>query len=113
MKKTIISLITSMVVLSMFFITPAKALEETIAFAVQDDHVAVILNAPNENVEAFTLKATFQITAENTDIKEEKVKFSFNDKIKSVVKEYRVEDNQLTIYLSGQENLFAQEKLDN
>lgn len=111
MKKTIISFITSVVVLSMLVMTPAKALENSIAFASQDDQILVTLNVKDTNIEALTMKASFQIKAQNGDIKKEDVQFHFDQSIKSVVKEYRYDSGLLTIYISGQDNLFANKQV--
>ena len=75
MKKTIISFITSVVVLSMLVMTPAKALENSIAFASQDDQILVTLNVKDTNIEALTMKASFQIKAQNGDIKKKMFNF--------------------------------------
>ena len=113
MKKTIVSLITSMVVLSMLIMTPVKALENAIVFTTQNDQILVTLNVSDTNKEALTMKASFQIKAQNGSVTKENIKFHFDQDIKSVVKEYRYDNsrNILTIYISGQENLFANKQV--
>ncbi len=113
MKKTIISIMTSMVVLSMLIMTPVKALENAIAFTSQNDQILVTLNVKDTNKEVLTMKASFQIKAQDENMTKENIQFHFNQDIQSVVKEYRYDTRRhiLTIYISGQENLFANKQL--
>ena len=111
MKKTIIAFITSVFVLSMAIITPLNALEGTIAFTSQDDQIAVTLNVSDTSVEALTMKASFEIKAENKEIEKNDIQFNFDESIQSSIKEYRYDNNILTIYISGNDNLFANEQI--
>lgn len=111
MKKTIISFLTSVVVLSMLIITPAKAAENTVDFASQNGQVVVTLNITDTNKEALSMKVSFQIKALTGEINEENVQFLFDENIQSVVKEYRYDSGVLTIYISGEQDLFANEQV--
>ena len=93
MKKTIIAFITSVFVLSMAIITPLNALEGTIAFTSQDDQIAVTLNVSDTSVEALTMKASFEIKAENKEIEKNDIQFNFDESIQSSIKEYRYDNN--------------------
>lgn len=111
MKKTIISILTSVVVLSMLIITPVKAAENTVDFTSQNGQVVVTLNVTDTNKEALSMKASFQIEVLTGKINEGNVQFLFDESIQSVVKEYRYDNNILTIYISGEQDLFANQQL--
>lgn len=111
MKKAIIAFITSVFVLSMAIITPVNALEGTIAFTSQDDQIAVTLNVSDTSVEALTMKASFEIKAEDKEIEKDDILFNFDESIQSLIKEYRYDNDILTIYISGQDNLFINEQI--
>lgn len=111
MKKTIISFLTSVVVLSMLIITPAKATENTVDFATQNGQVVVTLNITDTNKEAMSLKASFQIKALTGEINDGDVQFLFDESIQSVVKEYRYNSGVLSIYISGKQDLFENQQV--
>lgn len=111
MKKTIISILTSVVVLSMLIITPVKAAENTVDFTSQNGQVVVTLNVTDTNKEALSMKASFQIEVLTGKINEGNVQFLFDESIQNVVKEYRYDNNILTIYISGEQDLFANQQL--
>ena len=113
MKKTIVSFITSMVVLSMLIMTPVKAAGNAITFTTQNDQILVTLNVTDTNIEALTMKASFQVKAQKGSVTKENIQFHFDQDIQSVVKEYRYDNsnNILTIYISGQNNLFSNKQL--
>lgn len=113
MKKTIISFMTSMVVLSMLIMTPVKAAENAVVFTTQNDQILVTLNVTDTNKEALTMKASFQIKAQKGSVTKENIQFHFDQNIKSVVKEYRYDNtsNILTIYISGRDNLFTNQQV--
>ena len=113
MKKTIISFMTSMVVLSMLIMTPVKAAENAVVFTTQNDQILVTLNVTDTNKEALTMKASFQIKAQKGSVTKENIQFHFDQDIKSVVKEYRYDNtsNILTIYISGQNNILSNQQV--
>lgn len=111
MKKTIISILTSVVVLSMLIITPVKAAENTVDFTSQNGQVVVTLNVTDTNKEALSMKTSFQIEVLTGKINEGDVQFLFDESIQNVVKEYRYDNNILTIYISGEQDLFANQQL--
>lgn len=111
MKKTIISFLTSVVVLSMLIITPAKATENTVDFATQNGQVVVTLNVTDTNKEAMSLKASFQIKALTGEINDGDVQFFFDESIQNVVKEYRYNSGVLSIYISGKQDLFENQQV--
>lgn len=111
MKKTIISILTSVVVLSMLIITPVKAAENTVDFTSQNGQVVVTLNVTDANKEALSMKTSFQIEVLTGKINEGDVQFLFDESIQNVVKEYRYDNNILTIYISGEQDLFANQQL--
>lgn len=111
MKKTIISFLTSVVVLSMLIITPAKATENTVDFATQNGQVVVTLNVTDANKEALSLKASFQIKAVTGEINDGDVQFLFDESIQNVVKEYRYDSGVLSIYISGKQDLFENQQV--
>lgn len=111
MKKAIIALISHIVVLSMMIIIPVKALDHSLALTNQDDQIAVTLHIGDTNEDALTLKATFKVEAEDEKLEAENIQFHFNDSINSVIKEYRYDNGLLTIYISGEENLFANQQI--
>lgn len=111
MKKTIISILTSVVVLSMLIITPVKAAENTVDFTSQNGQVVVTLNVTDANKEALSMKTSFQIEVLTGKINEGDVQFLYDESIQNVVKEYRYDNNILTIYISGEQDLFANQQL--
>lgn len=111
MKKAIIAFISHIVVLSMMIIIPVKALDHSLALTNQDDQIAVTLHIGDTNEDALTLKATFKVEAEDEKLEASHIQFHFNDSITSVIKEYRYDNGLLTIYISGEENLFANQQL--
>lgn len=111
MKKTVIAFLTVFSVLSMI-IAPVKALENSIALTRQDDQIAVTLNVNENQGDALTMQASFQIEAKNGSVEKDQIQFHFDESITSVVKEYRYDNGLLTIYISGQDNLFANKQLN-
>ena len=111
MKKTVIAFLTVFSVLSMI-IAPVKALENSIALTRQDDQIAVTLNVNENQGEALTMQASFQIEAKNGSVEKDQIQFHFDESITSVVKEYRYDNGLLTIYISSQDNLFANKQLN-
>lgn len=112
MKKTVITFLTVLSVLSMMFTIPVKALENSIALTKQDDQIALTLNVSDSQNEALTMQASFQIEAKSGSIEKDNIQFHFDENITSVVKEYRYDNGLLTIYISGQDNLFANKQLN-
>lgn len=92
---------------------------------IQADTVESIILTGNENqVEAVlipsdtkdtirSLQLSFQIKATQGKVRKEHVQFKFHQNIKSDVQEWRYQENtgRLTIYLSGDEHLYAQDEL--
>ena len=111
MKRTVIAFITTITVLSMMFISPVKALENSIALTKQDDQIAVTLNISDTNKEALSMQAAFQIESESGSVAKDNIQFHFDENITSVVKEYRYDNGLLTIYISGQNNLFTGKRI--
>lgn len=112
MKKAVIKFLTVISVLSMMFIIPVKALEKSIALTKQDDQIAVTLNVSDSQNEALTMQASFEIEAKNGNVEKDQIQFHFDESLTSVVKEYRYDNGLLTIYISGQDNLFANKQLN-
>lgn len=112
MKKAVIKFLTVISVLSMMFIIPVKALEKSIALTKQDDQIAVTLNVSDCQNEALTMQASFEIEAKNGNVEKDQIQFHFDESLTSVVKEYRYDNGLLTIYISGQDNLFANKQLN-
>lgn len=111
MKKTVITFLTTIFILSMFVIAPVKALENSIALTKQDDQIVVQLNVGDHQNEALTMHASFQIEAKNGRLEKDQIQFHFDDSIASIVKEYRYDKGLLTLYISGKVNLLADEQL--
>lgn len=111
MKKTVITFLTTIFILSMFVIAPVKALENSIALTKQDDQIVVQLNVGDHQNEALTMQASFKIEAKNGQLEKNQIQFHFDDSIASIVKEYRYDKGLLTLYISGKVNLFADEQL--
>lgn len=112
MKKTVITFLTVLSVLSMMFTIPVKALENSIALTKQDDQIALTLNVSDNQNEVLTLQASFEIEAKEGHVEKDQIQFHFDESLTSVVKEYRYDNGLLTIYISGQDNLFANKQLN-
>lgn len=93
--------------------------------AIQADTIEkIILTAKENQVEAVlipsdtkdtirSLQLSFQIKAKQGKVLKEHVQFKFHQNIKSDVQEWRYQEDtgRLTVYLSGDEHLYAQDEL--
>ena len=106
MKKSIISIISCMVVFTILNISSVKAAEESVVLTPGDDSVLVTLHIDPVN-EAYSLKASFKIEASKGNLKD--VKFNFDKSMSSTVNEYRyhADRNILTVYISGNKKLLS------
>ena len=116
MIKKLIRGIGLMSVCLFLFPLSVLAADKSVTLSETDDGVKAFVELPStEGVNpATSLQMSFQVEAVRGNAEQAKAEFFFSEEVQSSVKEYRYHEDTgiLTIYISGTENLFSEERLE-
>jgi len=98
------------------FLLPVKAAEDTISLTADGNKAEAILELPESTVngeEIVSLQLSFLIETKQGDFSKNEISFEFDNEMKSAVQQYRYQSDSgiLSIYISGQQNLFEKERV--